>query len=224
MRRVLVILGLAAFAGAAGALVACNAILGIDSATPEPDAGDGGGNGGDGGGGGSDAGQPLTCDEYCKVITANCSGPNAEYLTPDICKSMCPVFELGKGIADSLDNTLGCRLWHANAAAAAPQIHCRHAGPLGGEHCGDQCEAFCDLDTTYCSGTNTAYDGGFPGCKGVCNPNNGYDYIIADAGDLTLASGNTLNCRLWHLESAYASTGAAMVHCPHTALVSSMCQ
>jgi hypothetical protein len=221
MRRVLVVLGLAALAGAAGALVACNSILGIDSASPEPDAA---GSGDDGGSTEADAGEPLTCDHYCTVITQNCTDANQEYLTKDICMSMCPVFELGKGIADSLDDTLGCRIWHANAAAAAPEFHCRHAGPLGGDHCGDACEAFCNLDTTYCSGATSAYDAGFSGCLGVCNPNNGYGYLVADAGDLTLSSGDTLNCRLWHLESAYASPTEATFHCPHTALVSSMCQ
>lgn len=217
-RRVLLVLGAAALGGSLASLAACNAVLGIDPATEEP---------ADGGGGGSeaasDAGVSLSCASYCNLVMQNCTGDNQEYLTQDICTKMCPVFELGNGIADSLDDTLGCRIWHAQAAAAAPQIHCRHAGPLGGDHCGDSCEAFCNLDTSYCTGNNTAYDGGFQSCMGVCQGMTGYPYEVADAGDLTMSSGDTLNCRLWHLESAYASDPAAAVHCPHTALVSSMC-
>jgi len=221
-RRVHLLLGAAALGGTLAALAACNAVLGIDPATREPSEG-GTTEGGGATDAGSDAAETLSCASYCSIVMQNCTGTNQEYLTKDICMNMCPVFELGNGIADSLDDTLGCRIWHANAAAEAPQIHCRHAGPLGGDHCGDPCEAFCNLDTSYCTGANSAYDGGFAGCMGVCNGGTDFSYDVADAGDLTMSSGDTLNCRLWHLESAYESASSAAFHCPHTALVSSMC-
>jgi len=37
-------------------------------------------------------------------------------------------------------------------------------------------------------------------------------------------SGNTLDCRLYHLESAYVSDTAAITHCPHTGAVSTVCK
>jgi hypothetical protein len=198
---------------ACASLTACNAVLGINEASLESEAG--------APDAGSDAPEQLDCNHYCDVVMANCTGANQEYLTRDICVSMCPVFELGT-ISDSLQDTLGCRLWHAHAAAEAPEIHCVHAGPLGGDHCGLPCEAFCNLDTTYCAGPNAVYDGGFRGCLEDCSA---FQYSVGpDAGDLAQESGDSLNCRLWHLESAYASDAAATFHCPHTAVVSSMCQ
>jgi hypothetical protein len=47
--------------------------------------------------------------------------------------------------------------------------------------------------------------------------------MVGDAGDTTLESGNTLNCRLWHLETAYTSDEFGTFHCPHTRRVSSTC-
>jgi hypothetical protein len=217
MRRVFACLGLAV---TCAALTACNAVLGINEATLESDAGQDGSSSG-ASDAGADGPERLDCAHYCDVIMANCAGPFQEYLTRDICISMCPVFELGT-ITDSLQDTLGCRLWHAHAAAEAPDIHCPHAGPLGGDHCGDACQAFCNLDTAYCAGPISAYDGGFRGCLGACPA---FTYSVGpDAGDLTEESGDSLNCRLWHLESAYASAAASTIHCPHTAVDSTMCR
>jgi hypothetical protein len=223
--RPLLLLGcLAVTAGAFG----CNAILGIGAATLEPgDSGvDTGGN--DAG----DAGPPgqLTCDNYCNVIMQNCTGTNAEYLTNDICLAMCPAFEVNLTVADTMDNTLGCRLFHANLAASTPDVSCRFAGPLGGGHCGsDPCVPFCSLDVNYCSPSfepamymnPSVYDGGVAGCEGACNT---YPYLVVDAGDTTLEMSNTLNCRLWHLETAFRGPTYGMIHCLHTALVSDTCK
>ncbi len=202
----------------AGWSLACNALLGIDPATLDPDAG----ATADGAfaTGGPDSSEPLNCSHYCAVITQNCQGANLEYLTQDICLSMCPIFELGTRIDDTGNDTLGCRLWHANSASTQPDFHCRHAGPTGGDRCGGLCESFCNLDTTFCAGANAAYEGGIGGCQGSCAA---FPYVAgADAGDLTFDNGDTLNCRLWHLEAAFAP-GAAAFHCPHTAVVSDKC-
>ncbi|MDP9150595.1 MAG: hypothetical protein M3O36_11735 [Myxococcota bacterium] len=203
--------------------LACNSVLGIDPAALDPDAGpspDGQSAVGDSGAG-PQAPEPLTCNHYCDVVMQNCQGTNLEYLTRDICMGICPVFELGTRIDDTANDTLGCRLWHANSASLEPDVHCRHAGPVGGDRCGGLCPAFCNIDTAYCSGANTAYDGGLTVCEGACAA---YPYVTGlDAGDLGSENGDTLNCRLWHLESAFAP-GAAAFHCPHTALVSDKCK
>jgi hypothetical protein len=170
------------------------------------------------------AGSPLatSCDRYCDLVTNNCTGPNAEYLSRDICMKMCPAFEIGVAVGDTATGTLGCRLFHASAAEAAPADHCRSAGPLGGRHCGkDPCEPFCALAVTYCAPPKAVpYPGGVADCHAACKS---YPYLLADAGDTTLESGNTLNCRLWHLETAYTSDDFGMFHCPHTRRVSSTC-
>jgi hypothetical protein len=213
-------LGLVALSAAvalAVSLGACNGVLGIGSATVEPvdDAGDAAANTVDGGP------EPLTCEHYCDVITANCTGANEEYLTHAICLTMCPVFDFGMGIADTKDNTLGCRIFNANAAATNPDVACRYAGPLGGGHCGSSpCQAFCGLDLPYCVAPNPAAYSGDSQCETECAA---YPYLEVDAGDTTTEMGNTLNCRLWHLETAYTSPLYGMTHCPHTGQVSMTC-
>jgi hypothetical protein len=162
------------------------------------------------------------CDQYCDLVTKNCTGANAEYLSRDICMKMCPAFEIGVATADTGSGTLGCRMFHAAAAELAPAEHCRAAGPLGGRRCGkDPCEPFCALAVTYCTPPKSPpYPGGIADCKAACK---GYPYLVADAGDTTLESGNTLNCRLWHLETAYTSDDFGLFHCGHTRKVSSTC-
>jgi serine/threonine-protein kinase len=164
----------------------------------------------------------TTCDRYCDLVMKNCTGANAEYLSREICMKMCPAFEIGVTVGDTATGTLGCRLFHANAAESAPADHCRSAGPLGGRHCGkDPCEPFCALAVTYCAPPKAVpYPGGVPECQAACKS---YPYLVGNAGDTTLESGNTLNCRLWHLETAYTSDDFGMFHCSHTKRVSSTC-
>jgi hypothetical protein len=195
-----------------GALLGCNGLLGIGAASLESDEG----------GAGPTSTTQLTCASYCAVITQNCAGPNTEYLSQDICNSMCPAFELGGAIADTADDTLGCRTFFANQAASTPGTSCRMAGPLGGGHCGtNPCGPFCDQDVSYCKGDKPVpYEGGLPDCLASCS---GYPYLTGDAGDTTSESGDTLNCRLWHLETANTSDSYGQLHCPHTAKVSVTC-
>jgi hypothetical protein len=198
----------------AGAL-SCNGVLGIGPATVEVVDGDAGA--------GADGGpEPISCDHYCSVIMNNCTGSNSEYLSLDICMSMCPFFDLGMAIADTTDDTLACRIFNADLAATSPDVACRYAGPLGGGHCGASvCPSFCGLDLTYCVPPRpVAYDAGDPECESDCA---GYVYLVTDAGDTTTEVGNTLNCRLWHLETAYTSPAYGIFHCPHTGKDSTTC-
>ena len=224
-------------------LVACNGVLGIDSAMLDPDASTEAGAVAD-----SD---PLTCANYCKVVSQNCSGEFVEYLPSEVgaagatdpCMYLCtnylsrnlgtyapptgpePVAEMGQ------PGTLSCRLWHAHAAGSTkhPEIHCRHAGPLGSELCGDPCASFCNLDFSYCVDDNSvpAYSSQAQ-CQSACTdmvgttaPDAGFVYdqtigdLVDDAGGQT-NSGNTLNCRLWHLETSIQESMPSM-HCWHTA-------
>jgi hypothetical protein len=140
------------------------------------------------------------------------------------CLAMCPAFEVSDTIADTKDNSLGCRLFFAQQAASTPDVSCRFAGPLGGGHCGsDPCLPFCALDVQYCAPPlPVAYEGGLSDCMSACD-NNGYPYLVVDAGDTTNDTGNTLNCRLWHLESAFSGSMAGKYHCPHTEKASTTC-
>jgi hypothetical protein len=240
-RTSLVVAGFAlAGAGAAsGWLAGCNAVLGIGEAQLEPDAGATPESGD------VTSADPLTCDNYCSVINQNCQGEFQEYLPGidggnDLCEQICHLY-LAQLSQNSYpyysspeppnENSLGCRLWHAHAAGLAstggPATHCRHAGPLGSTLCGGPIAPFCGLDSEYCTDDNNifVYDGGTSSaCEdslaGVLAANPGF-YQDQDSGDIRdpqstqIESGNTLNCRLWHLETGMLESDPA-THCPHT--------
>ncbi|HTB73018.1 MAG TPA: hypothetical protein VK762_07230 [Polyangiaceae bacterium] len=129
------------------------------------------------------------------------------------------------------DDSIACRIWHANVAGKQPedsgarQTHCSHAGPLGGSMCGqDPCEVFCFLAVSIC-------DNNRPGAVAYSSEQDCLDACRADAGgypgyryesvetlpdlDRREPAGNTLNCRMYHLEN-YLATGDP-VHCSHVA-------
>ena len=227
-------------AGWAGVLVlvaglsaaACNSILGIGTATDDPsldDAGSGQPDGGDGGGDGND------CTTYCGLLAASCSGNNTEYISNADCQAICANFDPGQTTASTGD-TLGCRIHYAQMAAADPLTYCQKAGPVAGGGCNsDPCHAFCVLVADLCDANGIhPYDGGTADCLSSCA---GYTYLLSDGdaglpdggdagiGDTALSNGDTLNCRIYHLESAYnpAVMDAYKTHCPHTAAVSAAC-
>ena len=222
--------GMVALCIALATLASCNSILGIDRAmlvsyASSPRSVD-------------DGGDPLTCENYCATMDQNCQGEYLEFL-PGVCVPFCQKYlstQPGQHYAypadtpDSVDS-LGCRLWHAHAAAdEGPAVHCRHAGLLGSDKCGGPCEPFCRLVFSFCSDDEGVYpyDGGQQECESVCGDGTAYGYD-RDAGDLVdnmlvqIESGNSLNCRLWHLETAFQKM-QPNPHCYHTAAVSDTCR
>ena len=179
-----------------------NGILGIDSASVDQSLG--------------------PCSTYCNTVVKNC--PNSEYNDVPTCQSLCPAFEPGTA-NDTNQDSLGCRMHYAQLAATDPS-KCPAAGLLGGNVCGnDQCRTFCALDDFFCTGPLEPYDGGAVACTNTCRAN--FQVYLQDAGnDLALQTGNTLNCRVYHLEAAAAPNdpSAKGVHCPHTGLISTYCQ
>jgi hypothetical protein len=145
-----------------------------------------------------------------------------------------------------LADTLACRVWHANAVLEGypnndPHTHCAHAGPLGGNHCDpggtDYCVPFCTLDVAICNGENAQYAGGagaatadqMSACLSACEPNPdagypGYVYWIDPTAKVTtdlVPTGNSVNCRMYHLENAIDSMSDPATfafHCTHTGI------
>jgi hypothetical protein len=216
-----------------GGLARCNAVLGIERASLL-DAG-----------AETAPGAPNTyavnCTNYCTLMAANCKatsqGDDTEYQVSDagICEIMCNVRDnLGDTMisADTVQphaDSLSCRVWHANAAASGSHVHCPHAGPLGGMKCDDDnyddgCIPFCTLDLSICTGQAAAY-ASYGDCLNACRKDGGYpgfqyrvDSLDPEVSDLATQfqnTGNTLNCRLYHLQN-YLRTHLA-VHCTHTA-------
>ena len=156
----------------------------------------------------------LSCSSYCTAITANCTGANGQYAGANECMSTCAQFPVGDA-DDMAGNTLGCRTYHAGAAASGPDVHCRHAGPGGDNVCGANCEGFCKLVLGACTGANQQYGGDMGACMTACG---GFAPTPPYSSNET--SGDTFACRLYH---ATAASRDPATHCGHTAAVSGPC-
>ena len=137
-----------------------------------------------------------TCAAYCDKIQLNCiagdGGGSAQYPGTSDCINHCmtaAAWPAGRS-GDTSGNSIGCRLYHAGAAAADPLLHCPHAGPTGGNVCGTWCENYCQLMAKNCTGSSSVYDA--PTCMTRCAtiPTNGH------AND---PAGDSVQCRIYHL-------------------------
>ena len=158
----------------------------------------------------SSGGAAPTCAAYCAKVQMNCpagadAGSNQQYPDSATCMSYCATAAAWPAgmIGDTSGNTIGCRLYHAGAAAADPVLHCPHAGPTGGNVCGSWCDNYCQLMAKNCTGANAVYDAAT--CMTKCA-------TIPTSGHVNDTSGNSVQCRIYHLGVA-ASDPAT--HCPH---------
>jgi len=201
--------------------VACNQVLGIEEATFDPtlvvDASVA-----------TDTGpvvDPNSCQAYCATMKTNCTGANQAYTSQATCELVCATFESGVP-GETTNDSLACRITHAKDTVADPATTCPKAGALATDCSPDPCSSFCAQASALCKPLNLFQYASVSACKTACAK---WPYIKAGdgaiAGDLVFASGNTLNCRLYHLQSAYDPTTpkAADVHCPHTADDSATC-
>ena len=155
----------------------------------------------------------LDCPTYCTAIMANCTTTNSQYGSMQNCLDSCSHFAMGT-LNQTSGNTLGCRLYHAGAAQAAPTTHCVHAGPGGGGMCGATlCEGFCAIGVAVCP----TQAGNANQCPTRCA---GYT-ALGTPYNSSIQSGDTQECRLYHVTAAATDPGT---HCPHVAMNSATCQ
>lgn len=136
-----------------------------------------------------------SCKQYCDVVANACSGARAVYESTAECMAACKTFEPGTH-EDTVENTLGCRLYHAYSSLDAPKLHCPHAGPSGDGHCGgDNCETYCPLIEAACP---EAYAAEFPAtsdCLEACALLEGAEkdqgYALESPSD-----GDNVQCRI----------------------------
>ena len=150
-----------------------------------------------------------SCEEYCTLVTDHCTDDNAQYSGVAACEAVCAAMPLGD-VGDELGNTVGCRTYHAIAAAEAQDPHCPHAGPSGAGVCGSPCESFCTLAAGLCTDADQQF-ADTEECVAACMM---YP-IDSDAID-----GDTFACRMYHLTVAALQPD---VHCPHIVLDSPVC-
>ena len=132
------------------------------------------------------------------------------------CLTACSKLPQG-ALTDTGGQTVGCRLYHAGAAAGAgAPVHCPHAGPAGEGVCSaSNCESFCIIAQQVCTGTNQIF-ADTATCMSQCGSFNPVPTYNA-----TIMAGNTFACRMYHL---MAATLSPVGHCPHIALNSATCQ
>lgn len=156
----------------------------------------------------------ATCQRYCDTVLASCTGDNAQYASEADCLAVCRAADWDPGAAVTSTGpadgpSIGCRTYHAGPPAQDdPAFHCPHAGPSAGGVCGSYCEAYCALALGGCTGGDALYGNG-EACMAACA---NFD----DSGTPGDASGDTVQCRIYHLSVAI-TTGETAVHCPHAA-------
>jgi hypothetical protein len=220
-------------------LLLCLALLGAcsDDNKKTPDAG--AGSGSDAAGSASDAmTTTLDCTMYCNTITAACTAGNAQFGGTSAadatahCMGTCASFDTSTAQAGA---TLGCHIYHAMAAMASqPDFHCPHAGPAGDKigmagFCGDPCTNFCTLVQKTCGVKGTDANGQYTDMTDCMNACNGFEKTVQYTVNTTTfpsanPTGDNLACRLYHATNAAVSATAANGHCPHTAVVSTVCK
>ncbi|WP_394831994.1 hypothetical protein LVJ94_36300 [Pendulispora rubella] len=152
--------------------------------------------------------------------------PTAQYLSTDGCLHACSKMELGQpSDRDDIDS-IYCRTYHAGAPAQGdPPTHCPHAGISGGGTCSGRvdsgatgrCATFCHLALALCDPSALKAAGvalvDVPfqdegACLNECgkDPGSGGNTPAFNfdsfQNELT-RTGDTLNCRQYHLAAAY---------------------
>ncbi len=150
------------------------------------------------------------CDRYCQAMAANCVETDQQYVSPEACLAVCE--RLDPGEPGDSGSTVECRLARAELAARTgePWDYCPAAGPGGAGICGSDCEGFCAVMTATCEQL-----GSLEACMGACamvpdlsRPPTNATY------NTTQQSGNSLQCRLFHVTAASLDP---VGHCVHAA-------
>jgi hypothetical protein len=145
------------------------------------------------------------CENYCQIIQKNCN--TTQFADANTCMGFCATNPDGD-YKDTVGNTKDCRIYHAFAGVALSDTatHCPHAGHSGAGVCGSYCDTYCNLALNVCNGTHQLY--ATPAaCTSACAG-------FATTGKPGDVSGNTVQCRIYHLGAAAALNDRA-THCPH---------
>jgi hypothetical protein len=152
------------------------------------------------------------CGEFCDTVMANCAGENQVYDTRDKCMALCEMLPPGDTVEPGYTNTVECRRREARLAGSAVaedvSRHCRSAGPEAID-CGGPCHSYCTMFKGACGQDQC---GSYTGCVHACSA-----LLDRKAWDLHEDhDGDTLQCRLVHLENAAIQPKQ---HCPHSLII-----
>lgn len=169
----------------------------------------------------------IDCARYCNDMMTTCVSDDTQYQSEAICETFCSKMDMGEGGIASGD-TVACRDIQVSNAKDEPDPNNKHndcvsggpsttcfATPTSPDDA--QCAAFCKLDFALCAGLTDYKDENdcFTTCK---------TWGQSFAGPLLDSTGDTLQCRTYHLElSQTGNPNDLQTHCPHTGKVSQRC-
>jgi len=193
----------------------CARVVGIDDAQLDPNLGTGG-----------SGSISSLCSNYCDAVMANCQDTYSQYASRDACDGICGALEAQSLIGDpqhaDIGNSLSCRLQKASAAGTLGEkyLYCPAAGPGGNGTCGTNCEGYCYLMKQMCpiEFAKDPLQNSLDSCLSVCG-----GLGTVDGGfNASQQSGNTINCRLYHVSAAAAAAVSGLqnlsaTHCTHAA-------
>ncbi len=182
----------------------CAKIAGIDDPPAEPNA----------------SATSTLCSTYCDTVMAACPDPAYVYASREMCLGVCHDLEAaGKSGSpnDQSGDTIYCRMFYAQQAKSTGETStCPQAGPGGSGICGTNCEAYCILMQQTCPQEFKSPDL-FKDSLSLCITECAKIPSIDAGFNADQQSGNTINCRLYHVSAAAANPDAPAMHCPHAA-------
>ncbi|MBI4814928.1 MAG: hypothetical protein HY791_01640 [Deltaproteobacteria bacterium] len=147
-----------------------------------------------------------TCEVYCRRMEGACKQPQTrQYSDLAACLGECAAMPADGSAGDLSGDSVQCRMTHARAALADPAAHCSHAGPTGGAACGSFCDVYCRQAAERCTGADDLFAND-SACGPACA-------AYSDRGAVGSDSGDTVQCRLFHLGAARTDA----THCAHAA-------
>jgi hypothetical protein len=154
------------------------------------------------------------CDDYCKIeLTACDDASTKQYENLQQCLDVCSALTPGTN-ADTLENTVGCRLYHAFNATLGAEAHCPHSGPTGEGHCGSvtstpadgftsNCESYCQIVKLACREEFDSELVDADGCMAACIELDGATHDSGYTLEIAKKS-KGLPCRVLHATRAFA--------------------
>ena len=161
------------------------------------------------------------CPQYCQNIAATCTGDNSQFPDDSTCQRICAAIDAGTA-GNSGGDTIACRDSQQSSAKDeldpdASRNDCINAG-IASSCAGTRCDGFCAAVLQLCGTQRTGYQD-VGACVTACQTW-GQDFV----GPLIGSTGNTLQCRTYHLElSQTGNANDLETHCPHTGVVSQRC-
>lgn len=167
------------------------------------------------------------CVKYCGLMEVMCTGLVAQYASRAACYRACVDIPLGT-LGDYENNTLACRVQHAEAAPVAPH-HCAHAGAMAGDGCGPNCESFCQVAFgRWCSSAPKRSYASVAECRAACatykhaGPIDEEGHWPFWAGGPT--SGDSIECRMHELVAALESVANRDFYCARAGVDAPACK